>query len=122
MLLYAVAAMRVEPTGNPGWFGRCANAHPVVISISEDVLDIVLRLPQAWNVIEDARLHGVHDDEDIMEGDVRFSGGFDGSVFSIVRCDGQGRFVALMQVNAAEAAFCERRLYTQRTDFEHCLI
>ena len=45
MLLYAVAAIRVEPTGEAGWFNRCADAHAAIISISEDVLDIVLRLP-----------------------------------------------------------------------------
>jgi hypothetical protein len=122
MLLYAVAAIRVEPAVSSGWFSRSADAHPAIISISEDVLDIVLRLPQDWNVIEDARLHGLHDEADIMEGDMRFSSGFDGSVFAIVGCEGHHRYVALMQVNAAESAFCERRLFTQNTAFERCLV
>lgn len=121
MLLYAVAAIRVEPAVEPGWFGRCADAHAAIISISEDVLDIVLRLPQSWNVIENARLHGLHDEADITEGDMRFSSGFDGSVFSIVACDDRNHYVALMQVNAAESAFCERRLFTHGAAFESCL-
>ena len=122
MLLYAVAAIRVEPTGEAGWFNRCAYAHAAIISISEDVLDIVLRLPHVWNVIENAQLRGLHDDLDVMEGDERFSNGFDGSVFSIVGCEGDDRYVALMQVNAAESVFCERRLFTQSAAFESCLI
>lgn len=122
MLLYAVAAIRVEPTGEAGWFNRCADAHAAIVSISEDVLDIVLRLPQAWNVIDNAQLHGLHDDLDVMEGDERFSNGVDGSVFAIVGCEGENRYVALMQVNAAESVFCERRLFTHSTAFERCLI
>lgn len=122
MLLYAVAAIRVEPAGESGWFSRCAGTHAAIISISEDVLDIVLRLPQRWNVIEEAKLRGIHDDVDVIEGDARFSDGCDGSVFAIVGCDGHDRYAALMQVNAAESAFCERRLFTQSASFEHCLI
>jgi len=122
MLLYAVAAIRVEPTGEAGWFERCDEAHASIISISEDVLDIVLRLPQIWNVVENARLRGLHDDIDVMEGDERFANGFDGSVFAIVGCDGLNRYVALMQVNAAESVFCERRLFAPGAAFETCLI
>ena len=122
MLLYAVAAIRVEPTGEAGWFDRCADAHAAIVSISEDVLDIVLRLPQVWNVVDNAQLRGLHDDVDVMEGDERFSNGFDGSVFAIVGCEDGNRYVALMQVNAAEAAFCERRLFTHSIAFERCLI
>ena len=122
MLLYAVAAIRVEPAGDAGWFSRCADAHAAIVSISEDVLDIVLRLPQVWNVVDNARLHGLHDDLDVMEGDERFSNGFDGSVFAIVGCEGRNRFAALMQVNAAESAFCEPRLFTHGAAFESCLI
>jgi hypothetical protein len=122
MLLYAVAAIRVQPTGEAGWFGRCAGAHPAIVSISEDVLDIVLRLPHIWNVVDDARLRGLHDDVDVMEGDERFSNGFDGSVFAIVGCECGTRYVALMQVNAAESVFCERRLFTHGVAFESCLI
>jgi hypothetical protein len=122
MLLYAVAAIRVAPTGEAGWFERCDEAHPSIISISEDVLDIVLRLPQVWNVVENARLCGLHDDVDVMEGDERFANGCDGSVFAIVGCDGLNRYVALMQVNAAESVFCERRLFTPGAAFETCLI
>jgi hypothetical protein len=122
MLLYAVAAIRVEPTGEAGWFDRCDDAHAAIISISEDVLDIVLRLPQAWNVVENARLRGLHDNVDVMEGDERFANGADGSVFAIVGCDGSAHYVALMQVNAAESVFCAQRLFTSGTAFETCLI
>lgn len=122
MLLYAVAAIRVESTGEAGWFDRCDDAHAAIISISEDVLDIVLRLPQVWNVVENARLCGLHDNVDVMEGDERFANGSDGSVFAIVGCDGLERYVALMQVNAAESVFCEQRLFTPGTAFETCLI
>ncbi|MGN6668596.1 MAG: hypothetical protein ACTHKH_16730 [Trinickia sp.] len=122
MLLYAVAAIRAEPTGEAGWFDRCDNAHAAIISISEDVLDIVLRLPHVWNVVENARFCGLHDNVDVMEGDERFANGPDGSVFAIVGCDGLNRYVALMQVNAAESVFCEQRLFTSCTVFEHCLI
>lgn len=122
MLLYAVAAIRVEPTCEAGWFNRCADAHATIVSISEDVLDIVLRLPQVWNVVDNAQLRGLHDDVDVMEGDERFSNGFDGSVFAIVGCGSRNRYAALMQVNAAESAFYERRLFTHSAVFECCLI
>jgi hypothetical protein len=122
MLLYAVAAVRVEPTGEADWFGRCAGAHAAIISLSEDVLDIALRLPQVWNVVENARLRGLHDEADIMDGDARFSNGFDGSVFAIVGRDGSSRYVALMQVNAAESVFCEQRLFARGAAFETCIL
>jgi len=122
MLLYAVAAVRVEPAGEADWFSRCTGAHAAIISISEDVLDIVLRLPQAWNAVENARLRGLHDDPDIMEGDARFLNGSDGSVFAIVGCDGSNQYVALMQMNAAESVFCEQRIFKQSTSFETCIL
>ncbi|MFC6309874.1 hypothetical protein E2553_31010 [Paraburkholderia dipogonis] len=122
MLLYAVAAVRVEPAGEADWFSRCAGAHAAIISTSEDALDIALRLPQAWNVVEGGRLRGLHDEADIMDGDARFSNGFDGSVFAIVGCDESNRYVALMQVNAAESVFWEQRLFNRGAPFETCII
>jgi hypothetical protein len=121
MLLYAVAAMRVRPTANPGWFVRCDDTQASVISTSEDVLDVLLRLPQAWNVVERAYLAGVHDDTDIVEDDVRFSNGDDRSVFAIVSHDDGRRYVALLQINAVEAVLLRKCLFDRGEDIDACV-
>ncbi|WP_207000167.1 hypothetical protein [Trinickia mobilis] len=122
MLLYAVAAvrvMRVEPGGD--WFLRCADASGTVISWSDDVLDILYRVPDNWNVVDGARCHGLHDDVDIMAGDPRFNHGADDTTCAIVgRADG-ARFVLLMQINAAEAVLLPERLFRERSAFEQCV-
>ncbi len=121
MLLFALAAMPVEPAGAPGWFQRRMHTCASVISREEDVSDVLLRLPQSWNIVDDARCKGLHDDEDIVTSDPRFNQGFDPRSFAIVaHADGE-RFAMLMLINAAEAALMQERFFRKGQPFEHCV-
>ncbi|WP_321952060.1 hypothetical protein [Paraburkholderia bannensis] len=121
LLLYAVAAVAVEPAGEPGWFRRCAHAGAAVISREEDVPDVLLRLPDCWNIADAARCCGLHDDADIVAADPRFRHGIDATAFAIVAHDDGVRHVLLMQVNAAEAVLMTERPFRERDGFERCI-
>jgi hypothetical protein len=122
MLLFALAAMPVEPAGAARWFQRRMNSCASVISREEDVSDVLLRLPQSWNIVDGARCKGLHDDEDIVTCDPRFNQGFDSRSFAIVaHADGE-RFAMLMLVNAAEAALMHERPFRKGEPFERCLL
>ncbi|WP_321839431.1 hypothetical protein [Paraburkholderia bannensis] len=121
LLLYAVAAVAVEPAGEPGWFRRCAHAGAAVISREEDVPDVLLRLPDCWNIADAARCCGLHDDADIVAADPRFRHGIDATAFAIVAHDDGVRHVLLMQVNAAEAVLMSERPFRERDGFERCI-
>ncbi|WP_321876739.1 hypothetical protein [Paraburkholderia bannensis] len=121
LLLYAVAAVAVEPAGEPGWFRRCAHAGAAVISREEDVPDVLLRLPDCWNIADAARCCGLHDDADIVAADPRFRHGIDATAFAVVAHDDGERHVLLMQVNAAEAVLMAERLFRERDGFERCV-
>ncbi|AXL49956.1 hypothetical protein DSC91_001960 [Paraburkholderia caffeinilytica] len=121
MLLYAVAALRVEPDGVDGWFRRCRGALPAVISREEDVSDILLRLPDCWNIVDAARCVGLHDEIDILTGDPRFNRGIDAANCAIVGHADGTRFALLLQINAAEAVLIPERPFTDRGTFEGCL-
>lgn len=122
LLLYAVAAVAVEPDqAEPGWFRRCANAGAAVISREEDVPDVLLRLPDCWNIADAARCRGLHDDADIVAVDPRFRHGIDDTAFAIVAHDDGERHVLLMQVNAAEAVLMSERPFREREAFERCV-
>jgi len=121
MLLYAVAALRVEPAGVDGWFRRRPGALPAVISREEDVSDILLRLPDCWNIVDGARCVGLHDEIDILTGDPRFNRGVDEANCAIVgHADGTS-FALLLQINAAEAVLIPERPFRDRGTFEGCL-
>lgn len=121
MLLFALAAMSLERAHLPGWFRCHASPGARVISREEDVSDVLLRLPQSWNIVDGARCIGLHDDEDIVACDPRFYSGFDPRRFAIVaHADGE-RFVLLMLINAAEAALLPERLFRKGEAFEHCV-
>jgi hypothetical protein len=120
-LLYAVAALAVEPAGEPGWFRRCAHSGAAVISREEDVPDVLLRLPDCWNIADAARCQGLHDDPDIVAVDPRFRHGVDDTAFAIVAHDDGRRHVLLMQVNAAEAVLMPERPFRERDAFERCV-
>jgi len=62
LLLYAVTAVAVKPAGVPEWFRLCPGALAAVISPEEDVADVLLRLPDSWNVVEGARCDDLHDE------------------------------------------------------------
>jgi hypothetical protein len=121
LLLYAVAAVAVEPEGAAGWFRRCAHLGAAVISREEDVPDVLLRLPDCWNIADAARCRGLHDDPDIVAVDPRFRHGVDDTAFAIVAHDDGRRHVLLMQVNAAEAVLMPERLFRERDGFERCV-
>lgn len=121
LLLYAVAAVPVEPAGAPGWFRRVPQRGAAVISREEDVSDVLLRLPNCWNIADAARCRGLHDDTDILTGDPRFNRGFDETAFAIVAHDDGTRYVMLMQVNAAEAVLMPERIFRKRACFERCV-
>lgn len=124
MLLYAVAAVAVERAGSrhgAPWFQRRPAALAAVISREEDVSDILLRLPDSWNIVDGARCVGLHDDADILSGDPRFNHGFAEANCAIVGHSDGARFALLMQINAAEAVLLPERLFVQRDAFEHCL-
>ncbi|OAJ57141.1 hypothetical protein A6V36_32335 [Paraburkholderia ginsengiterrae] len=121
LLLYCVAAVQVEPAGAPGWFRRYRSALAAVISREEDVSDILLRLPDCWNIVDHARCKGLHDEPDIVSADPRFKYGFVDASCAIVAHDDGVRFVLLMQINAAEAALLPQRPFRERTSFEQCI-
>lgn len=124
MLLYAVAALPVERADGvrgAGWFQRRPAALASVISRAEDVSDILLRLPDSWNIVDGARCVGVHDDIDILCGDPRFNRGFVEAHCAIVGHSDGVRFALLMQINAAETVLLPERLFVRRDAFEHCL-
>lgn len=121
MLLFALAAMPVQQAGERGWFERPLSAGASVISREEDVSDVLLRLPQSWNIVDGARCKGLHDDEDVVTGDPRFRHGFDPRSFAIVaRADGE-LFAMLMVINAAEAALLPERFFGKGEPFEECV-
>ncbi|VXC15163.1 conserved hypothetical protein [Burkholderia sp. 8Y] len=121
MLLFALAAMPVERAPRSGWFQPERLATARVISRTEDVSDVLLRLPQSWNIVEGARCIGLHDDEDIITADPRFHRGFDPRNFAIVGQGGGERFALLMLINAAEAALLPERLFARNQAFERCV-
>ncbi|NYH14398.1 hypothetical protein [Paraburkholderia bryophila] len=124
MLLYAVAALAVQRAdGSPGerWFQRRPSALAAVISREEDVSDILLRLPDSWNIVDGARCVGLHDDVDILGGDPRFNRGFVEANCAIVGHSDGVRFALLMQINAAEAVLLPERPFVRRDAFEACL-
>ncbi|CAE6833134.1 hypothetical protein R69927_04222 [Paraburkholderia domus] len=124
MLLYAVAAVAVERADSRHgmrWFQRRPAALAAVISREEDVSDILLRLPDSWNIVDGARCVGLHDDVDILSGDPRFNRGFVEANCAIVGHSDGVRFALFMQINAAEAVLLPERLFVQRDAFEHCL-
>lgn len=121
LLLYAVAAVAVERDNEQGWFRRCANAGAAVISREEDVPDVLLRLPDCWNIADAARCRGLHDDPDIVAVDPRFRHGIDDTAFAIVAHDDGRRHVLLMQINAAEAVLMPERPFREREGFECCV-
>lgn len=121
LLLYAVAAVAVRPAGVPAWFRRCPGALAAVISHEEDVADILLRLPDSWNVVDGARCEGLHDEIDVLAVDPRFRRGLVHASCAIVAHDDGTRFVLLMQVNAADSVLLPRRLFRGRRTFERCV-
>src|SRR5215469_18858655 len=103
LLLFPVAALRVESAGEPLWFRRAPNSHAAVISNFGDVPDVLMRLPQCWCVVPGAQLEGLHDDEDIANADPRFNGELPSRSFAVVRHTDCQINVALLLMNAAEA-------------------
>ena len=124
MLLYAVAAVVVERADSmhgARWFQRRQAALAAVISREEDVSDILLRLPDSWNIVDGARCVGLHDDVDILSGDPRFNRGFVEANCAIAGHSDGVRFALFMQINAAEAVLLPERLFEERDAFERCL-
>lgn len=121
MLLFALAAIPIERAAEAGWFQRQLSVNARVISREEDVSDVLLRLPQSWNIVDEARCKGLHDDEDIVTSDPRFNHGFDPRSFAVVaHADGQ-RFAMLMLINSAEAALLQERVFKKGQPFESCV-
>ena len=111
MLLYAVAAVAVERAA-PAWMAGSTSgrAHwPAVISREEDVSDILLRLPDSWNIVDGARCVGLHDEIDILTGDPRFNRGVVEANCAIVGHGDGLRFALFLQINAAEAVLIPER-------------
>jgi hypothetical protein len=121
MLLFSVAAVTVEHDIEKGWFRRHAGAIAAVISLSEDVMDILLRLPESWEIIVDARVRGIHDDSDIMDADPRFNRGVDDSCYAVVGDAAREKFALLLLINAVEAILLPQRIFIGREKFEACL-
>lgn len=120
-LLYAVAAVCVEPSGRSGWFRRVDDANGCVISTCEDVLDVLLRLPETWNDVAGARLMGLHDDDEIIETDPRFSQCDSNDAFAVIAHEDGERYIAMVQISAVEAVFFRRRLFKRGMDIQACV-
>ncbi|WP_233859188.1 hypothetical protein [Paraburkholderia sp. HD33-4] len=121
LLLFSVAAVQVEPADAAGWFRRRPCALAAVISREEDVSDILLRLPDCWNIVDTACCVGLHDEPDIVSVDPRFKNGFVNANCAIVAHDDGRRFALLMQINAAEAVLLPHRPFGERLSFEQCI-
>ena len=71
MLLLALAAMPVKRVNLSGWFQRKSLATAGVISRTEDVSDVLLRMPQNWNIVESARnirrIKDVYEKEQVVD-------------------------------------------------------
>ncbi|MFP3558785.1 hypothetical protein SB861_50265 [Paraburkholderia sp. SIMBA_049] len=122
MLLYAVAAIELTPAVSRGWFRPKEGAIACVISRCEDVVDILLRLPDVWAVVPAAKVKDIHDDTDIAEVDYRFNRGTDEACCAVVSHQGVEMFVLLIQINAVEAALLPERLFKVRDRFGDCLL
>ncbi|WP_169742582.1 hypothetical protein [Paraburkholderia ferrariae] len=122
LLLYAVAAVQVEPAGVSGWFTRRRGACATVISREEDVKDILLRMPESWNVVSGARCKGLHDDIDVVTVDPRFRHGPMHASCAVVGHDDGKRFILLMQMNTADAVLLPERLFRDASTFEDCIL
>jgi hypothetical protein len=121
LLLFPVAALHVEATGEPLWFRRARNSHAAIISDFGDVPDVLMRLPECWRVVPGAQLHGLHDDEDIVSADPRFDGTLPPHSFAVVRHTDRRINVALLLMNAAEAVLLPTRVFGSRVAFETCV-
>jgi hypothetical protein len=121
LLLFPVAALRVEASDEPLWFRRASNAHAAVISDFGDVTDVLARLPECWCIVPGAQLEGVHDDEDIMSADPRFNGELPRHHFAVIRHTDRRVNVALLLINAAEAVLLPTHLFGSRDQFEACV-
>jgi hypothetical protein len=121
LLLFPVAALHVEATGEPLWFRRAHNAHAAVISEFGDVPDVLMRLPESWCVVPGAQLEGLHDDEDIVSADPRFNGELPRHNFAVIRHTDRRINVALLLINAAEAVLLPTRMFGSRDPFEACV-
>jgi hypothetical protein len=121
LLLFPVAALHVEATGEPLWFRRAPNAHAAVISEFGDVPDVLMRLPESWCVVPGAQLEGLHDDEDIVSADPRFNGELPRHNFAVIRHTDRRINVALLLINAAEAVLLPTRMFGSRDPFEACV-
>lgn len=121
LLLFPVAALRVEATDEPLWFRRGSHSHAAVISDFGDVTDVLARLPEHWCIVPGAQLEGVHDDQDIMSADPRFNGELPRHHFAVVRHSDRRINVALLLINAAEAVLLPTRLFGSRDHFEACV-
>jgi hypothetical protein len=121
LLLFPVAALLVEPTERPLWFRRPADAHAAVISEFDDVTEVLVRLPECWNVVPDARLEGLHDDEDIVVADPRFNGELKERAFAVIRHTDRKICVSLLLINAVEAILLPRRTFARGNLFDLCV-
>ncbi|MBB5503824.1 hypothetical protein [Paraburkholderia atlantica] len=121
LLLFPVAALRVEAADEPLWFRRAPNSHAAVISEFGDVTEVLARVPESWCVVPGAQLEGLHDDEDITSADPRFSGELSGHHFAVIRHTDRCINVALLVINAVEAVLLPTRLFASRAHFEDCV-
>jgi hypothetical protein len=120
-LLFPVAALCVEATGEPLWFRRPPDSYAAVISDFGDVPDMLTRLPECWCVVPEALLEGLHDDEDIVNADPRFNGALPRHSFAIVRHTDRRINVALLLIHAAEAVLLPKRIFDVHVAFEACV-
>lgn len=121
LLLFPVAAMLVEPAAEPGWFHRLDPAQAAVVCEYCDVRDVLLRLPECWMIVSEARLKGLHDDCDLLDADPRFNGTLGDTGFAVVRHDTLALFVMLMTIGAAEAVLLQKRLFSECEPFSMCV-
>lgn len=117
-LLFPVAALHVEATDTPLWFRRARGSHAAIISEFGDVRDVLVRLPDCWNVVPGAKLERLHDDEDIVAADPRFNGELPDHSFAIIRHTDRQINVALLLINAAEAVLLPTFIFGARDQFE----
>jgi hypothetical protein len=104
MLLYKTAAAPLKETDREEWFVIDGFGGVIEFEDAKDAVDELTSGPEAnaWTMLGDAKVVGLHDDEEVTEEDPRFNHEADETGFAVVRAPDGGVYL-LMAVNVPEA-------------------
>jgi hypothetical protein len=104
MLLYKTAAAPLTETDREGWFAIDGFGGVIEFEDAKHAVDDLTSGPEtnAWTLLDDAKVVGLHDDEEVTADDPRFNYEADETSFAVVRAP-DGDVYLLMAVNMPEA-------------------